>query len=41
MLAILVAFFALAVLFVRACDKIIGPDVEVAPTEQDTEKAAA
>ncbi|MDQ1460477.1 MAG: hypothetical protein QOI08_1961 [Actinomycetota bacterium] len=28
MLAILVAFFALAVLFVRACERIIGPDIE-------------
>ena len=24
--AIIVAFFALAALFVRACDKVIGPD---------------
>jgi hypothetical protein len=28
MLAILVAFFALAVVFVRACESIIGPDIE-------------
>jgi hypothetical protein len=42
MLAILVAFFAIAVLFVRACDKIIGPDVEAAPAEPgDAEQAAA
>ena len=30
LLAILVAFFALAVLFVRACERIIGPDLEAA-----------
>jgi hypothetical protein len=41
MLAILVAFFAIAVVFVRACEKIIGPDVEVAAVEQDEEKTAA
>jgi hypothetical protein len=28
LIAVLVAFFALAVLFVRACERIIGPDVE-------------
>ena len=27
-LAILVAFFSLAVVFVHACDRIIGPDLE-------------
>ena len=27
-LAILVAFFALAAVFVRACEHIIGPDLE-------------
>jgi len=27
-LAILVAFFAVAVLFVHACERIIGPDLE-------------
>jgi hypothetical protein len=27
-LAILVAFFAIAVLFVHACERIIGPDLE-------------
>lgn len=26
---VLIAFFALAVLFVRACDRIIGPDEAV------------
>ncbi len=29
-LAVIVAFFALCVAFVRACDRIIGPD-ELAP----------
>jgi hypothetical protein len=31
LIGILIAFFALAVLFVRACDAIIGPDEEVLP----------
>ncbi len=42
-LAILVVFFALAVLFVRACDRIVGPDTEaLTPVEADetAEKAA-
>ena len=30
LLAILTAFFALAVVFVKACERIIGPDVEAA-----------
>jgi hypothetical protein len=30
MLAIFVAFFAVAVVFVKACERIIGPDVEAA-----------
>jgi hypothetical protein len=29
-LAIIIVFFALAALFVKACDRIIGPDEEVA-----------
>jgi hypothetical protein len=33
LVAILVAFFALAVLFVKACELIIGPDVEAARAE--------
>jgi hypothetical protein len=41
MLAILVAFFALAILFVRACEKIIGPDVEVAAAESTDAEAQA
>jgi hypothetical protein len=28
LLGIIVAFFAVAVLFVKACERIIGPDVE-------------
>ena len=42
-LAIFVAFFALAVVFVRACERIIGPDLQ-ADTTVDTatsESAAA
>ncbi len=45
--AILIAFFALAALFVRACDWLIGPDVEAPPApslgadqERDEELAA-
>jgi hypothetical protein len=33
-LAIMVAFFAVAVLFVRGCERIIGPDLEAARDEQ-------
>ena len=34
-IAVLVAFFALAVVFVRACERIIGPDLEAeAPVDQ-------
>jgi hypothetical protein len=43
-LAILVAFFAVAVVFVRACERIIGPDLEAEATIADTttpESAAA
>jgi hypothetical protein len=44
--AILVAFFALAVVFVRACDRIVGPDtgsLDVADTEatSDADEVAA
>jgi hypothetical protein len=28
LLGVMVVFFALAVLFVKACERIIGPDVE-------------
>jgi hypothetical protein len=46
MLAILVGFFALAVVFVRACEHIIGPDIEATRVESglpadDEEPAAA
>lgn len=35
--AILTAFFALAVVFVKACERIIGPDVEASRSEMSTE----
>jgi hypothetical protein len=44
LVAILVAFFALAVLFVKACELVIGPDIEAAragTTTTDEERAAA
>lgn len=34
--AILTAFFALAVLFVKACERIIGPDLEAARLGADS-----
>jgi hypothetical protein len=37
LLGALVAFFALAVAFVRACERIIGPDVEAEATRDATE----
>jgi hypothetical protein len=42
-LALLVAFFALAVAFVHGCERIIGPDVEAdVPAETaEPERAAA
>jgi hypothetical protein len=45
LVAILVAFFALAVLFVKACERIIGPDIEAAragatATDDDQQTAA-
>ena len=43
-LAVLVAFFALAVAFVRACEHIIGPDLEAQTTvvdAADSEQVAA
>ena len=33
MFAILVAFFALAVVLVKACERIVGPDIEAARVE--------
>ena len=45
LVAILVAFFALAVLFVKACELIIGPDIEAnragATATDDDQQAAA
>jgi len=44
LVAIIVAFFALAVLFVKACELIIGPDVEAVRAgafTTDDEQAAA
>jgi len=47
LLAVLVAFFAVAVLFVRVCDRIIGPDLEGESTNEspreltDSDRAAA
>ena len=42
-LAILVAFFALAVLFVKACERIVGADTEAVPADEvvDDTRAAA
>ena len=42
-LAILIVFFALAVVFVHACDRIIGPDLEAEAngTVSESERAAA
>jgi hypothetical protein len=42
-LAILIAFFALAVVFVHACERIIGPDLEAEANADVTqsERAAA
>jgi len=35
-LLVIVAFFALAGLFVKACEAIIGPDEQVVPAAADT-----
>ena len=32
---VMVAFFGLAVLFVKACERIVGPDVETTRVETD------
>jgi len=44
-LMFILAFFGVAVLFVRACERIIGPDLEAeapdADTETETSRAAA
>jgi hypothetical protein len=39
-LAVLVLFFAVAVVFVRACEHIIGPDLE-SETQVEAERTAA
>jgi hypothetical protein len=43
LLGIIVAFFAVAVLFVKACERIIGPDVESQRVDAgvDEKRAAA
>jgi len=41
MLAIMCAFFALALLFVKGCEKIIGPDIAVVPATDDESVAEA
>jgi hypothetical protein len=42
LVAVIVAFFALSVLFVRACERIIGPDLEADATDDvATETRAA
>jgi hypothetical protein len=38
LLIVLVVFFALAVAFVRACDRIIGPDAEVLAVGEESEQ---
>jgi hypothetical protein len=38
-LAIMVAFFAIAVVFVKACELIVGPDTGAEPVEGSTESA--
>jgi hypothetical protein len=41
LVATLVVFFALSVLFVRACERIIGPDVEGDAVDESPESRAA
>ena len=38
-LAILTAFFALTVVFVKACELIIGPDIEAIRSDSDSGSA--
>ena len=42
-LAVLVVFFALAVLFVHGCERIVGPDLEAETPDEtaEPERAAA
>jgi hypothetical protein len=39
--AVTVAFFTLAALFVRACDRLIGPDPDRADPDRPAAEAAA
>jgi hypothetical protein len=43
LVAVIVAFFAVSVLFVRACERIIGPDLEAdnAVDAAEEQRAAA
>lgn len=42
LVAVLVVFFALSVVFVRACERIIGPDLEAdAPADESVDRRAA
>ena len=43
LLGVIVAFFAVAVLLVKACERIIGPDVESQRVDEgvDEDRAAA
>jgi hypothetical protein len=40
-IAVMVAFFALALAFVHACDRIIGPETETVGTSEATEPEQA
>ena len=40
-IAVMVAFFALALAFVRACDRIIGPETETVGRSEATEPEQA
>ena len=37
---VMTAFFGLAVLFVKACERIVGPDVETTLVDTSTEDVA-
>jgi len=39
LLAVLLAFFALSIAFVRACERIIGPDLDADVPAEATESA--
>ena len=40
-LGVIVAFFAVAVLFVKACERIIGPDVETSRLDSNADDRPA